>query len=281
MKTTTTFALASVLTVAAASAAQVRVTITNNAPTGGVALTPVWVGFHDGSFDSYDGGLSSQAGLEEIAELGSAATLDADFQAGRTYVSGGVSGVTTTSQTIGRVSGSIGAAMGPPPLQPGESNSATFDVFAGSNTYFSYVSMVLPSSDYFVANGNPLEHSILDIINNGGSLSFNIGGLGGVTDAGTEVNDFATSPGNPLFGLPAGVGTDGLAENGVNVNVTSDPYGGFLNNPGGLDPNLDFTNASLYSNGIATITIERIPEPSSVLLTAVGALGLISRRRRA
>jgi len=43
---------------------QVRVEVTSNAPTGGVAITPLWVGFHNGSFDSYNGGLSSQEGLE-------------------------------------------------------------------------------------------------------------------------------------------------------------------------------------------------------------------------
>lgn len=44
------------LTSQAALALQVEVTVTSNAPTGGVYLTPLWVGFHDGSFDSYNGG---------------------------------------------------------------------------------------------------------------------------------------------------------------------------------------------------------------------------------
>jgi len=38
-----------------AHATTVQVTITNNAMPGGVFLTPVWAGFHDGTFDSYDG----------------------------------------------------------------------------------------------------------------------------------------------------------------------------------------------------------------------------------
>ena len=32
-------------------ALQVKVTIENLAPVNGVYLTPLWVGFHDGSFD--------------------------------------------------------------------------------------------------------------------------------------------------------------------------------------------------------------------------------------
>lgn len=55
-----------------AQSQQVRVTISSNAPTGGVALTPLWAGFHDGSFDSYNGGQSAQQGIERIAEDGDA-----------------------------------------------------------------------------------------------------------------------------------------------------------------------------------------------------------------
>ena len=55
-----------------ASAAMIKVTIENLAPAGGNFLTPVWVGFQDGSFDLYD--LSSPAGsdLERLAEDGNA-----------------------------------------------------------------------------------------------------------------------------------------------------------------------------------------------------------------
>jgi len=34
----------------------VIVTIENMSPYNGTFLTPVWVGFHNGEFDSYDGG---------------------------------------------------------------------------------------------------------------------------------------------------------------------------------------------------------------------------------
>ena len=62
-----------------AQSIDVRVEITNNAPTGGVAITPAWVGFHSGSFDSYNGGLASQPGLESIAEDGSTALISSQF----------------------------------------------------------------------------------------------------------------------------------------------------------------------------------------------------------
>ena len=57
-------ALTAVTVAQTASAAKIKVTIDNLAPAGGVYFTPVWVGFHDGSFDSYNPGLSSQPGLE-------------------------------------------------------------------------------------------------------------------------------------------------------------------------------------------------------------------------
>ena len=75
-------------------ATDIQVTITNQSPNGGVYITPVWVGFHDGSFDSYNGGLSSQLGLERIAEDGNFGQISADFLAGLTYIdnSGGTPG---------------------------------------------------------------------------------------------------------------------------------------------------------------------------------------------
>ena len=69
-----------------ASAVNVRVEIVNNGTDEAVFLTPVWVGFHNGSFDSYNGGLSAQPGLERIAEDGNVGPISADFLAGLTYV---------------------------------------------------------------------------------------------------------------------------------------------------------------------------------------------------
>ena len=65
-----------------------------------------------------------------------------------------------------------------------------------SSRYFSYVSMVIPSNDAFVATGNPRAHRVF---NRGGhfhSADFIVWGSD-VLDAGTELND--EDPTNTAF----------------------------------------------------------------------------------
>ena len=258
---------------APASAISIDITITNIAPAGGVYLTPVWVGFHNGSFDSYDGGTASAPELEALAEDGDTAPISGVFGANGTLVA------TATAQTGTRVQDTLGGL-----LAPGGTVTQRFQVDLNSaNRYLSYASMVLPSSDYYIANGNPLAHDLLTLLA-GGSTSFFIGAPnGGVNDAGTEVNDFATSAGNPLFGIPGGQSgpNQGANENGVNANVVGDPYGGFANQPvGGVASSLDFNS---YDNGIARVDIAVAPVPGSVVLmvSAFAGAGFIARRRMA
>lgn len=304
---------ACIATAQPASAQQrVKVSITSNAPDEGIVLTPVWVGFHSGNFDSYDGGLTAQPGLERIAEDGSTALLSQQFldvnaNGGYTYVQ---TPDTVPSSAMrqdalvrtgdasdsARQDATIGSTEGPGPLQPGETVSQEFTLSTdGSNQYISYVSMVLPSNDFFVANGNPLAHSLAPIFNGStDEISFDIGLPGTVNDAGTEVEDF-DNVAPPLGGLQAFFpnagfsGTDG--QDGPDVgdvegiaiaNVAGDPFADFLNN-NGLDLSaLNFNDANLYPNGIATVTITAIPEPSTVVIGLLGAVGvgIVARRRR-
>lgn len=284
------------LTTQAAGAQQVQVTIESLAPSSGVYFTPVWVGFHNGSFDSYNGGLPSQPGLEFLAEDGNTAQITSDFANNLTYIDN--SSVTPISvtlpsasaglpQTGTRVQGTLGAA----PIAPGGSVSAIFDISLNeSNRYFSYASMILPSNDYYIANGNPFAHDISSLFANAnGSISFNIGLPGTVNDAGTEVNDFSTSAGNVLFpGLPPGqtAPEQGANENGVNANV-SNPFANFLNRPANFDTifaSLNFNDATLYPNGIARVTISRVATVSESSpvggLLALGLLGLFALVKR-
>ncbi|MGD1804077.1 spondin domain-containing protein [Dapis sp. BLCC M126] len=284
----TLVSVSSVITTASvAQALTLKVEVENLGPYGGAALTPVWVGFHDGSFDSYNGGLPSEEGLERIAEDGNTEFISKDFLNNKTYVKDGMSGVFDSNQEGTRVDGTIGGA----PITAGTKAMSTFDVTADlSNRWFSYVSMVLPSNDYYVANGDPFAFDLMDLFTgNQSQISFNIGRPGTVNDAGTEVNNFSTSAGNGLFpGLPAGQGgpNQGADENGVNANVT-DPYANFLNRPDNFDTafgNLNFNDTTLYPNGIASITIsvESVPEPSTTvgLIAMVGLFVFGGLRRR-
>ena len=45
-------------------------------------------------------------------------------------------------------------------------------------------------------------------------------------------------------------------------------------------PALDFNDAMQYGDGIATITITTVPEPSAVVLVSVASLALLAFRRR-
>ena len=178
----------------------VRVDVTSNAPAGGNALTPLWVGFHNGSFDSFDFGSSVALGLEQVAEDGTTGTISSDFASGISYIDTGV------TQTGSRTGGTIASPEGPPPIQPGETVSGFFDLATSGddNRYFSYASMVLPSSDFFVANDVATAIDLLTILDGTGFVEFQIGTVGNVHEAGTEIDDFATSAANGLFGLNGG-----------------------------------------------------------------------------
>ena len=59
--------------------AGVSVKIENLAPASGGFLTPIWVGFHDGSFDVATLGEAVSPGLESLAEDGATGGLSQEF----------------------------------------------------------------------------------------------------------------------------------------------------------------------------------------------------------
>ena len=240
--------------ISAAQAAQVVVTVTNNAPVGGTYLTPVWVGFHDGNFDTFTAGQAASAGLESLAEDGMVGTLSASF------AGSGVDG-----------------AVGGGPIAPGAAVSTILNVSNdGSNDFLSFASMILPSSDFFIGNDNPQVASIAGILDGTfGSISFTVLS---VYDAGTEVNDFATSAGNGLFGIAGGQGgpNQGADENGVIALAQGSDYSTYLNNGGVNIAALNFSN---YAS-LATITVSLIPIPAALPLLASAIAGLAFVRHR-
>ncbi|MEM7570909.1 MAG: PEP-CTERM sorting domain-containing protein, partial [Pseudomonadota bacterium] len=59
LKVSAASALCLLTAATAAQAATIRVTVENLAPVDGFSLTPVYLGFHDGSFDLFDVGAAA------------------------------------------------------------------------------------------------------------------------------------------------------------------------------------------------------------------------------
>ena len=167
----------------------------------GTFQTPVWIGVHNGSFNLYDRGaplvgadspLGSDA-LERLAEDGITAGLAQSFM---------TSGAGLVEATLPGPSG---------PIAPGERAYQSFEINpnSASSRYFSYASMVLPSNDAFIANGNPTGHRLYSPQ---GEFVFRDFISTDVLDAGTEENDEV--PANTAFLAQAAPNT-GVTTNGV------------------------------------------------------------------
>lgn len=248
-----------VATVASVSASSINVTFTNNGNSG-FFLTPLFAAVHDGNYDTFNPGTMASGSLESLAE-------DGDFS--------GLAGDLTTLQSTAISTGitgpsGFGSMMGQPPLlDGGETGSVTIpNLDPVANRYFSFASMLVPTNDSFIANGNPQAYELFDA-----SGTF----LGPITieilasqiwDAGTEVNDGQGAP----FQTGGGTSSD---ENGTIA--LANGLSEFINlvRPAGLGPvGNDFADPNTV---VATITI--VPEPSTALLAGLGVLGLMRRRR--
>lgn len=239
------------------AAFDVRVSVTNNAQSGGVYFTPVWSAFHDGSFDLFDSGSVASTGLSELAETGSQATLNAEF--------GSADGRIATALTSA-------SGIGPGLFDPGRSASFDITLDETNNRYFSFASMLLPSNDAFIGNGDPLANELFDAMGNfNGPITITLFGAD-VYDAGSELNDTLGAP----FTMIGGMSTD------TNVGIASHV---------GLDNFIGATlgNGEIFGQAfdgmtpIATITVSAVPEPSAyagiVGVLAIGVVGFMRRRR--
>ncbi|NJN04451.1 MAG: PEP-CTERM sorting domain-containing protein [Leptolyngbyaceae cyanobacterium SL_1_1] len=242
-----------------AMAATFRVSIENLAPTSGNFLTSVWVGFHNGEFDIYNRGESLEAfpGTENVAEDGDTGPITAQFSA----------------IAAGTVQGTLPGPSGP--IAPGEIASFDFDLDPTDidSRYFSYASMIIPSNDAFIANGNPLAHQIFDDMGNFLGADFTVLGSQ-VLDGGTEVNDEAEF--STAF-LGQATPDTGIDENGVvELHPGFVPGGRILSTPRFAEA--DFTTAGYE---VARIKVEKVPEPGTIAaLIGVGTALMASKKFR-
>ncbi len=236
-------AVASTLSIASVASAEtmtVKVTIENLAPDKGLVITPLWVGFHDGSFDVFNSGQSASASLETLAENGITDAIAGDFTA---------SGAGSVQATI------LGPGIQPNDTHhltpPGKSTTMTFTVDSDSDRYLSYAAMIVPSNDAFIGNENPTAIEIFDRQGHFKGADVVING-NGIWDAGTEVND--EMPQNTAL----------LGQMMPNVGDTEGEmvmqHGGFM--PGGnilsAFPKADFQMSSSANYSLVRIRVERV-----------------------
>ncbi|MCK5942912.1 MAG: spondin domain-containing protein, partial [Planctomycetes bacterium] len=251
-------ALLGASTLANAQQQRVHVLVHNVAPQNGTFVTPFWLGFHDGSFDLYDGGALASSlptpgsvAIERLAEDGNTGPLMADF----------------ATLGSGRVDATVPGPNGP--IAPGDVAARTFllDPNDVRDRYFSYASMILPSNDAFLANGNPTAHPVFDQTGSFVAQDFFVFGQNAANDAGTEANDE----------LPANTAFFGqMAPNtGVATNNPIATHPGFL--PKGSGGILDSTRHRLGDFTITGYPFVRVGFRSAPAVTerrSYGAVGL-------
>ena len=210
-------------------------------------LTPAPFITHSGAFDLFDAGGSASPELEELAEDG---------------VFGGVEGL-ATAQLGGAVADvQVAFGPGPGPITPGQSAMVSVNADP-AHPLLSFASMLAFSNDAFI--GGAAGDGAIDLFPGGSPFSGVIMVMpGDVWDAGTEVNDELAA------NVPALGGAGGVPENGL---ITG-------NHPGILGTGDIGLDKAWAGDPVARITI--VPEPSSLILAAVGLLGVLAwvwRRR--
>lgn len=251
-------ASASFIFTSAAQAQQrmVTVTVNNLAPTNSISFAPTHLGFHNGTFDAFNNGMTPGAGIISVAEGGAGDVWQSNFAA---------ADPTATRGTIGMA------------LTPGQSRSMSFLVNTGLNPFFSFASMVVPSNDFFIGNDNPQGFRLFDA---GGNLLINSISQSSsqIWDAGSELFSiagaaFLVNGVNAVRTPQNGVVSFNFAElAGFNGEVTAAGYT-FNSQLTAAQPvyRIDFTSTSV------------VPEPSTVVLLSAGLMmiGFVARRKRA
>lgn len=252
-------AAAMIVSTVASSAAQaqqrlITATVTNRARANSVSFAPIHVGFHRGTFDPFNNGMTANAATVSIAEGGAGGQWQTDF---------GLADPTAVRGTIG--------AGGP--IVIGATRTLSFMVDVGQNPFFSFAGMVIPSNDLFIGNDSPIR-----LFDASGNLMLNRITQRGrdVWDAGSEVADFR----NAAF-VVGGTNALRTPQNGVVSFSTSElaEFNGRTTGAGYVfDSQLGADEEILTIDFASTV----VPEPSSVMLLSAGllALGFAARRRR-
>jgi len=231
----------------------VQVTVQNLAPTNSVSFAALRLGFHNGTYDSFNNGQVATQPIISIAEGGTGVDWFPAFAAAE------------PNANLGSV---LRSPLGS--LRPGETASAVIDVNPFVNRFFTFGSMVVPSNDHWIGNDNPQQYLLF---NPAGQLSLTTISQFGrqVWDNGSELEVAA----NAAF-LVGSVNANRTPESGVvNFNFDKlDTFNGLTTTAGYVFQRQFGANDEIYR-----ISFAIVPEPASLTILSAGALGLLRRRR--
>ena len=253
-------AVAAALPVAGqAAVVQLRVTVENLAPQNSISFAPLRVGFHRGVFDAFNIGAVAGPAIISVAEGGWGAAWFPAFAAA----------------DPGAVTGTI-LPNPAGPLAPGGSGQQTFTIDTDVNPFFTFAAMVVPSNDFFIGNDSPTRFRLFDAA---GQLVVSdiLQRARDVWDAGSEVFDPTAA---------AFVGNNGLRADQNSVVAFNfaelAAFDGLLTGAG-----YNFNSQLSADSDIYRISFSVAPSPVPVpaalpmLLGGIGALGVLSRLRKA
>lgn len=246
--------IAALTAAAHAQPVELRVTVQNLAPANSVSFAALRLGFHNGTFDSFNNGQASGMPAISIAEGGTGNLWFPAFAAAE------------PNATLGSVVRPAGGS-----LRPGESAFSDFSVDPSINRFFTFGSMVVPSNDHWIGNDNPMQYMLFNAMGQLNITSISQFGRQ-VWDKGSETED----PANAAF-LVGSVNANCTPENGVvSFNFDRlDAFNGLTTTAGYVFQRQFGANDEIYRISFAVV-----PAPGTAAMLGMGGLLAARRRRR-